>query len=566
MGHGEVRRVASNTASAATVRLLDIGDQQRQKRIDVRRARPIIRLWDGQMALRYRIDPVVISADYGWRLNDTGQATIVLPLDCPASQWLLNPWGRLRDKNTVVTMDKDGARWSGLVSKVRINKTNDGQHTVTLEALHDYEQLKRIYMWPNPFFPAAVQIPRSAIFTGPSIWVLKLALMLNLMRINAALWNLPDDPLDYKSWQQTWDFRQWSVVVKPDSWESLLQAGNTPWTLATSRMKSWHDMSEKILADAQLMVECRRWLTGDPEPWEGANLRHGTLVVDIVDKSGWWSKRGTGTFGTLWTGLVRTVQSATGTDVEVNQTIVDEPVDVADYRKPDWFGTHPSVPYVVYRDGPLTGVQSSEFSWEPATTVSVISGGQSAPGVNAAMSAALQVAGNALGTFLAAPSAGSIASTLLEPLFTDTLLAWAHWKSLTRAQQLGIHRYQEFFAEGADKAWTLSSVVAMRKAYWETRERLAHKLDIADGAPWFIGDRGHGHFFLGDRIASTVEGLPAGKLVVEQVTELKFSMSRDGFGWEATVGDYRSTESSLEHILRTANSLTSTVQELAVRS
>ncbi|GAH00257.1 unnamed protein product, partial [marine sediment metagenome] len=41
-----------------------------------------------------------------------------------------------------------------------------------------------------------------------------------------------------------------------------------------------------MLEDAELTVDCRRYLPGDPPPWAGANLRPGTLVVDIIDKSG----------------------------------------------------------------------------------------------------------------------------------------------------------------------------------------------------------------------------------------------------------------------------------------
>ncbi len=33
---------------------------------------------------------------------------------------------------------------------------------------------------------------------------------------------------------------------------------------------TWYRMAESTLEDAQLMVVCRRWLTGDPQPWPGA--------------------------------------------------------------------------------------------------------------------------------------------------------------------------------------------------------------------------------------------------------------------------------------------------------
>ena len=99
---------------------------------------------------------------------------------------------------------------------------------------------------------------------------------------------------------------------------------------------------------------------------------------------------------------------------------------------------------------------------------------------------------------------------------------------------------------------------------WETRERTAHSLQIADGAPWFVGENGQGHFFLGDRISSTVVGLPDGKLIVEQVGELTFEWSRSRMGWEATLGDTRASESPLSRAIREVSSLVTAVRDLGV--
>ena len=52
-------------------------------------------------------------------------------------------------------------------------------------------------------------------------------------------------------------------------------------------------------------MRCDRYLPGDPLPWPGADLRYGTLVIDIVDKSGVLT--GTSHGGTIFSGLQRTV-------------------------------------------------------------------------------------------------------------------------------------------------------------------------------------------------------------------------------------------------------------------
>lgn len=541
------------------------GDKQRSQRKSKRLRKPVVQLCDGDWTFQHRIDPFIIDANFDWKKNDSGSTTINLPVKgSPALNscisWLLDPWGRPKAKNIGIRMDKDGARWTGFASSVRLTKNSKGERTVTIEGTHEYEELKRIYCWPNPFLPSVVQFPRAWTMFGSAAHILKTTLLCNLMRLHGSWWTLPDDPLDITKWDATWDMRDWPVVVKPRS--KLLDT--TPFTVISGRMKTWHDMAQGVLDDCQLMVETRRWFIGDPPPWPGANLSNGTLVVDIVDKSGWWSEEGTSIVGDIWEGFIRNVQQLTSNGIDTVSTIIDEPTVVPEYDKKDWLGTIPRAPYVLYRDRMITGVESVDFTWQPATTVQVIAGGTSMPGVNEAISAGVQAAGNALGTFVAVPTAGTIADTVLKPLYSDVFLAWTQHKSLTRAQGLGRSRYQEYFAEGSDTALTLSSLVAIRKAFWDTRERFSHKMTLGDGAPWYIGDQGEGHFWLGDRVGSTIQELPKGKIIVEEVSQLTFRMSRKEFGWEATMGDFAATESALDHLIRGVKKVTSAVHDQGV--
>lgn len=533
------------------------GQETRDARNRARRAKPRIRLWDGDWKFVGTIHGA-IEGKFQWKLNDTGEGTIKIPTGIWISTWIRDAPKR-KARNIHVTMDKDGARWGGRLKRSELVKDSDGKTYMLLTFLHDFEELKHIYCWPNPFLPAAVQFPRSFVLAGPTAWVLKMMLHVNLLRLNGNLWALPDDPLDLKQWGAAFDQSQWPIVVAPGA----LIGDSSPWTVVSSRMKLWSDVAAPGLADAQLSVECRRWLEGDPPPWEGANLRSGTLVVDIVDKSGWWSPEGTSRWGSVWTGLVRSVQSVVG-EVDVRETVIDEPVEVPEYRDKDWLGTNPHAPYVIYREGHLTGVKSSDFSWDPATSVQEIAGGHSMPGVNEGISAAVQLAGNYLGTMVMVPGAGEIADTFLSPIYSDTILAWMTIKSLQRAEAAGWSRYQEHFAQGADRGYTLSALVALRQGFWETREKFSHKLEINDGAPWFIGDKGHGHFFIGDRIGGAIKNLPSGEIVVEQVTDLTYAFDRSSRGWSATCGDPTSQHSPLEIILSEVKGLSAVIHDLGL--
>ncbi|MFP7366281.1 phage tail protein [Corynebacterium callunae] len=535
------------------------GQRVRERRMMARRTPPVSRLWDGDWNLISQLTGE-IDGSMRWKLNDTGEATITIPAGHKLTPRLINPLGVTTSKNVHLTVDKDGARWSGRLSKARLTKRSDGLREVELIFLHDYEEVKWIYCWPNPFLPAAIQFPRAFTLAGPTAWVLKTALLVNLLRLEGNLWALPDDPLDWYQWDDTFRQQDWNIMVKPGPFIG----DPTPWTIISSRMKTWHDLAAKKLADAQLSVECRRWLDGDPDPWEGYTPRHGQLIIDVVDKSGWWGDQGTSFFGSIWEGMVRTVQSLAGNNVDTDITVMSEPAVVPEYQQPNWLGTVPTAPYVVFRDGAISGVEAASFEISPPTAVQMLNGGHSAYGVNEGISAAIQMVGNILGTAVLVPTAGTIADTFLKPIYEDTLFAWTSIKSLVRADELGWSHYHEFFEPGADRAYTLSSLLSLRQAFWETRQKVSHKLEVRDGAPWFVGDQGHGHFFLGDRIGATIKHLPDGLIVVEQVTELEYAWARESRGWSVVCGDQTSQQSNVEKIVANVQAVQSAVHDLGL--
>lgn len=541
----------------------------RDQREEDRRTPTLGRLWDGNWDYMGGITEH-ISEDFEWKNNDTGGATVDLPLTSWVSKKCLDVWGR-PTKNVHVTFDKDGARWGGRLQKGEIIKDSSGQRLLRLTFLHDYEELKHIRVWPSPLSPAAVQFPRSWTMICNAKWGLLTTLEINLWRLEGSLWALPNDPLDPAQWADTIDRSRWAIRTMPNP----LWGDTSPICLIASRMKTWHDMAAPILQSAHLTVECNRWLEGDPLPYPGAKVRNGTLFVDIKDKSGWWNPDGTATHGNLFTGFIRTIQNITGTDVDTTQTVVPAPgTDPDEYKNiPYWLGTVPGRPYVVYRDGPLTGITSSNYSFSPPTDVQFIVGGHSAYGVNEATEATIKLIGNYLGMLFVLPTLGDIAATFVMPLIEDTILAWWVVKSSLRDserrnpgifqnQALGWSKYWEYMCDGADRGYTISAFFALRQGYWATRERISHQVEIQDGAPWYIGANGKGHFFLGDIIGCTVIGLPEDVMVTEQVTTLKYTETRTARGWSATVGDISQQQSPIETILSRVKEVAAQVQDL----
>lgn len=481
---------------------------------------PLIRVWDGDWNLRGEVHRE-ISAKFQTLNNETGIGQIEMPARYYLSKWLTDVDSRAGYKNTFFTVDYQGARWSGMLDEIEQYKDIDGQRNVRITIKHDYEHLKHILVYSNPFLPPEIQFPRLWIMFGPAKWALKLTLMVNIMRLESSLWALPDDPLNLSSWFN-FDQSTWSQVVSPLSFGD----DASQFAIVHSRFKPMHDVSKRITDDAQLTWEPRRYLDGDPEPWPGANLRHGCLVWDLVDHSGWDTETSFG--GNLFSGLIRAFTSIGSDGMTEGVTVISDPTFPPEYSVPGNKSTNPRAPGIILRDGKRTGVQSSSFKWKPATDVGVVTGGHSMPGVNELISAAINMAGDLIAAAIFIPPIGGMLDALLKPLYTDVILAFMKWKDIFRAQDLGFSHYHECWGEGADRAYTLSALIALRTGMWRTREQTSHTVVVADGTENLrIGQNGYGNAYIGTRIGTSVKdwGTP-GRVYVDRISELTLGWSR----------------------------------------
>ncbi|WP_066584718.1 Gp37-like protein [Corynebacterium provencense] len=527
-----------------------------------RRERPLIRLWDGDWNFRG-----VVSGEYDfqceWKYNDIGAAFITLPPQHHLAQWAMAHWDR-KTKNIHVTVDKsrDGqdARWGGRCESVKLTENEDGTSSVELRFLHDLKDLEAILCWPNPFLPAGVQFPKSFFLGGPLKTVLKTTLLCNLMRLHGNMWQLPDDPLDPSTWAEglkPWD---WSIVVAPGS----ILLDDSQWGVINSRMKTFMEAAAPALADAGLMIDCRRWLTGDPKPkgWIGP-MRNGQLVVDIVDKSGVFEQSALG--GTLAGGMVRTVTKMADNVIDDVITVVANPVVPVENALSKLMGTAPTYPWVVFRNGPGSQLVSGSWTWTPATVAQITAGGQSAPGVNSAFSIVTQLVGNLVGAVFLMQGAGNILDTAIKPLYEDVFLAFGSVKSPLRTMEAGWSYYHEGWAEGSGTAWSFSGMIAMREAFWKTRSRDFAEIDVRDGTPYTLGDLGRGHLWLGDRAGVLLDNMPDKTYPVLQCTSITFAGSRDQPpALKCSFGDPRIDQSPITRLLSQSKGFFEALKETGV--
>jgi hypothetical protein len=388
-------------------RLWEYAAVRRAKREKARLEPPLVRLWDGDYVLR-GIATAWRELEFEFIDNDVGTASLKLPLDHYLAKWVMDHRGRLK-RNVHITIDKQGSRWAGRMDQYKVVREKEGDVYVEVLFKHDMEELKHILCWSNPFLRPEFQFPKLWIIFGPAKWCLLVTLFVNIMRLETSLWTLPDNPLDIAEWMGAsfWP-GNWRQIVKPFP----LFGDNSNLTVVFSRFKSFYDVAKSVLDDAQLSMQCRRYLKDeDPHPFSDLMgeldngviedlftlipLRHGCLVWDIQDRSGWGTETAFG--GSLLTGLLRAAVSISsdGTTEGVD-VFTGDPTYPGQYYTPGMFGTNPRAPWVVFEEGRFTGVESSEFIYYEATDTSVVLGGKSMPGVNEAISTGINMAGDYL--------------------------------------------------------------------------------------------------------------------------------------------------------------------------
>lgn len=537
--------------------------EARQQEMDAIRAKPpLMRLWDGNRKLQH-----LIQNEDSFSLddpdNDTGPGQVVLDFDTPQAQWLNDMYGRKQRGEKIdvlLSVDYCGGRWSGLLDRTIVEEDESGYTKLTAHFLSDYEQLKWLQLWSSPMWPAFIQ-QRLFLLGGPLPWVILTAIFVNLWRKENSLWHLPDDPLNPSSWTAGLDQSNWSIVVKPLRFMDALASG-APMVLLASRWKTAHEAIADMLADGEFSLQWRRWFEGDPEPWPGANIGHGALVLDVVDKSGVYE--GTANGGTWMDGFTRAIRDFSDDLYEDTETAQSTPPVIGDYRIPGRLNTNRRAPYVLFHPK-SPGVKYGAFTQSPAKGYQINTGGHSMPGVNETISAAVQGIFDIIGNLFQIGSIGGSVDAIAKMFYEDTIAAWISIKLLDRARDRGWFGLFEYFIDSGGKAYTLSSIMVIRAGRWATRSWSASSMEIADGAPYLVGDQGQGHFWKGDRVSRLIKGDKSRRLYIDRVSKLTLSGGRgQRASYTITVGNGDAQMDPVVRLMKIAEKAKATAKELGV--
>lgn len=519
------------------------------------RQRPTIEIydrnWENPRPLRGEL-----AADFDNVLNNTGEASIPIFADHKEADWLLNEVEEEEDVHIVV--HSPSGRWAGKVSTIVHESADGGLDKVVINALHDFEHVKKVICYSNPFLPPEFQWPKIWAWAGASISGVKSLIFLNLLRRFAPLWSLPENLFDQGSWSTNLNPETWPIVVKP---QSNFLSDTSMWTVLTTRFGNLFDVITPTLNDAGLQLVAERWLPGDPQPAPGYyTLTKPTLVLDVVDKSGVRGPSGTAFDGLLKLGARLLSDGIT--------QVVDEyewGSPPPQYSQPGFLGTVNEYPWVSFRNGMrtgLSGISKWKMTVHKPLAGSVVTGGRSPAWVNAGIKLLLNAVLGYIGMLFGNPG---LALGIFDKQVEDVVLAFHKVAHNVRQGKMGRNQYGEHWENTGGTGFSVSALQAIRIGLWKTRAYTSYEVELINGAPYWVGR----HFTLGDRVSAEIGNMSrrSGRLYVDQVHSVKLSWTRDADPKNAlTIGDGSAEEQPGAILSRQLEHVRALVQSLGVDS
>jgi hypothetical protein len=481
-----------------------------------------------------------ISATVNFQLNGLGTATIVMKGDDPL-------WETVMACGTTVvpiTIWVNNKRWSGRIDTADDARV-DGVDTITLQCISDYAWFQKICVWPNPFLPLEIQVPKEAIYIGPACSVIATMITENAIRLQAGFWEWLNNIIDPQAWFAT--AIEGRGLLTPIAVVPVdLLHDQSKWVAITSQMASLDTLIDQITKDQGISVSAELWLPGEPQPTTAFTLTIPTIVVRVEDRSGI-----TGPTGTLVDGVIReVVDIADGAFGETIQPFTDSEFAPPGVDLAPIFGFHWKRPWLLLTDHPRSGVKEFHTMGHHTQAHTVISGGRSPTWVNKLIDLILEFA---LSEILLAIGVVGIANTLLDGVFDNIILAYQEIENAPRRFANGPYCFPEIFVSAGSTAWTLSEFFNLFNGMWDSRGFYSWELIFYDGVPYSFGY----DFDLGD----LVSWLRRSKLYTDYVLAVQATDDRNK-RVEVTVqvGDNKSRESPWASLQRNLSGLQAAMQ------
>lgn len=457
-----------------------------------------------------------------------------------------------------------GWRWSGRVDTCADDYVN-GVATTTLQLISDYCWFDSLIVFPSWWEPIEFQFPKEATFVGPAITNIKELISEQILRQSGLLGAILEfanniiNPAAYIGSLLDVQSLALPLVVVPTD----MLTDTSKWTAITCKMTTVSAAVAQTLKDCGLLLTADLWRKGDPQPaslapW-GITLTENCIVIDVKDYSDV-----TGLTGTMLDGLI-------GEAVSIADTILAEILfltagaSVSDGNSTDatnpygngilasLLGIDAKPPWVVYEDGPRSGITESHIVAHHPLAYRVLTGGKSPEWVNKGIDLLLELA---LSELLAAFGASGISSGLLDGVFDNTVLAYMQLEDDLRRIRLGKFGRPEFFAQAGSAAYTLDALIILESALWDTRGFHSFQLITTDGYPYNFGGDLLGTKYGDFGIGMPVSWVRKGVIYTDYCTEATLTDDRTHrVQIIAKVGDQSALESPWARMMRRIGSL-----------
>lgn len=388
-----------------------------------------------------------------------------------------------------------GWRLSGRVDTAADDYVN-GVATTTVQFISDYCWFDSLVVFPAWWMPIEAQIPKEATFVGPAVTNIKELISEQILRQSGLLGAILEfagnilNPAAYIGSLLDVQTLALPLVVVPT--DPLTDTSK--WTAITCKMTPVSAAVDQTLKDCGLLLTADLWLPTDPQPpalaqW-GIVLTESCIVIDVRDYSDV-----TGLTGTMLDGLIGEAVSLIDTVLGEILTLLGG-VDVSDTDSTDatnpygtgilasLLGLQAKPPWVIYEDGPRSGIQESHIIAHHPKAYRVLTGGKSPDWVNKGIDLLLELAFSEL---LAVLGASGISAGLVDGLLDNVFLAYMQIEDETRRVRLGKFGRPEYFAQGGSAAYTLDSLIILESALWDTRGFHSFQLITQDGGQYNFG-------------------------------------------------------------------------------
>ena len=502
-----------------------------------------------------------ISVTFTPKRNGIAAATIVVKDSDPFAEAAMQCYYTV----VPVTIElASGWRWSGQVD-VPTDDYVQGVGTTTIQLIGDYSWFSSLIVFPAWWEPLELQIPKEATFVGPAITNILEMISEQILRQSGLLGAILEfaeniiDPASYIG--SLLDVQQLALPLVVVPHDQLTDTSK--WTAITCKMTTVAAAVEQTLKDCGLLLTADLWLPTDPQPaslaGSGITLTEACILIDCRDYSDV-----TGLTGTMLDGLI-------GSAVDLIDTVLGEILsilggaDISDTDSTDatnpygsgilasLLGIDAKPPWVVYEDGPRSGIQESHIAAHAPKAYRVITGGKSPEWVNKGIDLLLELA---LSELLAAVGASGISSGLLDGVFDNTVLAYMQIEDDARRIKGGRFMKPEFFAQGGSAAYTLDALVILESALWDTRGFHSFQLVAMDGYPYNFGGNLFGVQYGDFGIGQPVSWVRKGVIYTDYCEEATIIDDRTHrVQIIAKVGDQSALESPWARMMRRVGSL-----------